>query len=434
VKPHQNLAPIDYPLTTSVIEELLPGERAPHHVQLLLNLAGYKTDEGWLTRTNLDRTRYLLNDPFTKSANEFGILPEGCEVEVLRQLNINPEFYQIVIASLTKISKRSGRYVTWKESVVDKAVAILALRGKPTSMDVIISEIGESYSIAGARDRLRADPRVVRVNKTEFGLRAWGLEEYSGITEEITERIKRGGGVADLESVVTELVTTFDVAEISVRTYCSAPMFVIEEGMIRLRSFDEHLKVSEDLTRVKGVYRINSQRISMLFSVDKDTLRGSGRPLVPALTAALRAQPGQECTYQGRDGSIRVTWPMTGALGGSRGSIRDLILSLGAREGDRVLLIFDTEQMTVEYSLIDENVIQEGPSLGAVAELTGIHAENAAEAARKLATAIGVDQTSLRKTLFDRGDLEVVSVLPEKVSTDDMAQALAELADVLGKE
>jgi len=324
--------------------------------------------------------------------------------------------------------------VTWKESVVDKAVAILALRGKPTSMDVIISEIGESYSIAGARDRLRADPRVVRVNKTEFGLRAWGLEEYSGITEEITERIKRGGGVADLESVVTELVTTFDVAEISVRTYCSAPMFVIEEGMIRLRSFDEHLKVSEDLTRVKGVYRINSQRISMLFSVDKDTLRGSGRPLVPALTAALRAQPGQECTYQGRDGSIRVTWPMTGALGGSRGSIRDLILSLGAREGDRVLLIFDTEQMTVEYSLIDENVIQEGPSLGAVAELTGIHAENAAEAARKLATAIGVDQTSLRKTLFDRGDLEVVSVLPEKVSTDDMAQALAELADVLGKE
>ena len=429
-----DLAPAEHPLTIEVIEELLPGERAPYHVQMLLRLANYETSEGWLTTTSLDRTKHLLDNLFAEAADEFGLLPEGHETEVLTQAGVNPEFYDVVLTSFSRIFKRSGRFVLWQNSVVDKAVTILALRGEPADMSTIISEIGESYSVAGARDRLRADPRIVRVSKTEYGLRIWGHEEYSGISEEIVERIKRGGGEAKLESVVSELVTTFDVAENSVRIYCSAPMFVIENGTIRIRSAGEQQKFSEDLSRVKGAYKKNLHEVCLLILIDKEVLRGSGRLIVPSLTAALQVNPGQERTYRGRDGNVRITWPPNQAMGGSRGSVQNIAVSLGAKDGDRLLFVFNTAQLTVDYRLVNENIVREGPSLQAVAELTGIRAENVEEAKSRLAEALGVGQTLLKKTLVDRGDAEVASALPEKELTDDVARALAEFANLFQKE
>ena len=424
-----DVAPLEHPFTIKTIEELLPGERAPHHLQMLLNLAGYRRSEGWLTKISLHHIEHL----FAEAADEFNVIPEGYETEVLTQTNLNPAFHDIIFSSFNRISKRSGRLVLWHGSVVDKAVTVLALRGEPAAMDTIISEIGESYSVVGAKDRLRADPRVMRVNKTEFGLRIWGLEEYSGITEEIRERIERDGGSAELDSLVAEIVSTFGVAESSVRVYCSAPMFTIEDGVIELCLVEDRPKISENIASVKGAYKPSSQEVSILVSIDKDTLRGSGRSLMPTLTAALQVQPGQELIYQGLAGSVRITWPMSSALGGSRGSIRDFALSLNAREGDRMLLVFDIEQKTVRYSLIDESSIRKGPSLEAIAELTGVHAKDAADATRKLALAVEIDQKSLRKALVDRGDVEVVSSLPENIVSDELTHALEELASVFGE-
>ena len=425
-----DLAPLKHPFTIKTVEELLPGERAPYHLQMLLNLANYRVDDGWLTITSLHQIEYL----FAKAADEFGILPKDYEKEMLIQTNVSPEFHQIVLASLNKISERSGRYVIWRNSVVDKAVTILALRGEAADMETIISEIGESYSLTGAKDRLRSDPRVMRVNKTEFGLRAWGLEEYSGIIEEICERIERGGGSAELEGLVTEIVSTFGVAESSVRIYCSAPMFVIKDGIVEFCLTEDRKKIPENITGVEGAYKLSPSEVSMLASIDKDTLRGSGRALMPTLTAALKVQPGEERIYQGIDGSVRITWPISSALGGSRGSIRNFARSLNAYEGDRVLLVFDTEQMTVRYSLVDEALIRKGPSLEAITELTGVHAENAVAVIRKLATAVEVDQKSLRKTLVDRGDAEVVSSLPENIASTELTHALKELASAFGED
>ena len=429
-----DLAPLKHPLTTEVIENLLPGDKQPHHIQMLLNLAGYEISEGWLSTTNLDRIKSHLNTFLVEAADEFGVLPENHEVDILKQLCVDSELHQAVLTSLTKISKRAGRYVIWQNSVVDKAVTLLSLRERPADIHTLISEMNESYNATGARDRLSADPRVMRVNKTEFGLRSWGLEEYSGINEEICERIARDGGSAEFEGLVAEVVSTFGVAEGSVRMYCAAPMFIVKDGMIELSATEDYLKVSENITGVKGAYKPDANEVSMIVSIDKDTLRGSGRSLMPTLTAALKVQPGEERIYKGLNGNVRITWPMTSALGGSRGSVRDFVLSLNAREGDRVLLVFDTEQMTVRYSLVDENLIREGPSLEAIAELTGVHAENAVAIIRKLATAVEVDQKSLRKTLVDRGDVEVVSSLPENIASAELTHALEELAGAFGED
>jgi hypothetical protein len=75
---------------------------------------------------------------------------------------------------------------------------------------------------------------VVRVSRREWGLVEWGLEEYSGIAEEIAQRIGREGGRALLTDVVAE-VARFGVRESSVRMYAEAPMFVIEGDWIRTK-------------------------------------------------------------------------------------------------------------------------------------------------------------------------------------------------------
>lgn len=83
--------------------------------------------------------------------------------------------------------------------------------------------------------------------------------------------------------------------------------------------------------------------------------------------------------------------------------------------------------------MVDESLIRQGPSLEAIAELTGVHAEDATAAIRKLAVAVEVDQKSLRKTLVDRGDTEIVLSLPENITSAELTHALEELAGVFGE-
>ena len=101
---------------------------------------------------------------------------------------------------------------------------------------------------------------------------------------------------------------------------------------------------------------------------------------------------------------------------------------------EQVLLVFDTEQLMVRYGLVNEDLVHQGPSLEAVAGLTGIRAESVEEAKRQLADALGVNPTLLKRTLVDRGDTEVAAALPEKELTDDVARALADFANLFQKE
>jgi hypothetical protein len=62
-----------------------------------------------------------------------------------------------------------------------------------------------------------------RVSRAQWALRKWEREEYTGISDEIAQRITEAGGLARLADVVDDLTSQFGVAAASVRVYAEAP-------------------------------------------------------------------------------------------------------------------------------------------------------------------------------------------------------------------
>jgi hypothetical protein len=316
----------------------------------------------------------------------------------------------------------------WSNNIVAKCIAMLALRGEPTDTDTLVELVGEGHNVKGVRGRLFEDPRVMRVNRTEWGLRSWGFEEYTGITDEIAQRIEEGGGRARLDSIISEVVRQFGVKEGSVRIYAEAPMFVLEDGWIRLRRQDEPFKPQGKLSACRGVFRAADAVLSLLMDVDGEVLRGSGRPLPGPVAAALGVLPERPRAFRQGEIELSVTWPRTAALGASLGSTRALAAAVGAAEGDRLRLDFymDVGQVRGERVPRDPGEIAGAELLRL---LTGI--EPGHDPLAQVAAAIGVAPGEARRALISRGDTAVADLLPAPEVDSRLRAALSDLAGIL---
>ena len=70
-----------------------------------------------------------------------------------------------------------------------------------------------------------------------------GFPHTGGIAVAISSLLKQSDEPMLIEEIVASLERTFGVANISVRSYCNAPMFVVEDGYVRLRADDEPYKI-----------------------------------------------------------------------------------------------------------------------------------------------------------------------------------------------
>ena len=166
-------------------------------------------------------------------ADEFGQLSLAEACEWLRGYGVRAEFHDAWLVQSGRFRRDGDRLMVWSGHVVDKCVALLASRNEPADAETLVALIGEGHNAKGVRGRLFEDKRLMRVNRTEWALAAWGLEEYTGITDEIAQRIDEAGGQIELNAVVKEIVRQFGVQENSVFAYAAAPMFVVEGDHIR---------------------------------------------------------------------------------------------------------------------------------------------------------------------------------------------------------
>lgn len=328
-------------------------------------------------------------------------------------------------AGLTK--QVAGRLVLWQGSVVDKISVVLAARGEPADAETLVELVGEGHSVKGTRNRLFEDERFVRVSKTLWALRSWGLEEYTGIADELRQRIEENGGLVPLSDVVTEIVETFDVRESSVRLYAGAPMFIQENGMLRLRRADEPFPVSTDIRDVRGCY-VTDREVIYTISVDKDVLRGSGQQCPAALAGRLGVTPGHPREFHFQGGRLAVTWVESAGLGPSLGSTRALAEGLGAKDGDLMRLHFELASETVTASVI--NISSDATPLEKSASLCGLELSELDPRAT-VARAIGVPTSDVGAVLARRGDKELAKLLPEAPEDQGLSAALREFEDLL---
>ena len=395
---------------------------------LVLYLAGsYRIKGDWLVRrgSTVPDARQLET-----LADDHGLLSVSAAKEWLTQQEVNPHHFKYWLNLSGRFRCFDDTLAVWSGSVVDKCVSILAIRGAPADTETLVSEVGEGHNARGVRARLFEEPRVMRTSRSNWGLRTWQLEEYTGITEEIAQRIQEWGGRAKIADLVDELVQSFGVSAGSVRTYADAPMFITEDGYVRLRGSEERFPVNHDLSRCRGVFQISESSFSYLIPMDRDVLRGSGRNFPDALAAALGVRPGKTRSFSTAGGQLKVYWPETSPLGPSLGSTRALATDVGGVEGDLMRLQFDVDRdecIAFRLRLSEMADLSDNETITA---LTGIQ-EMGDDMEAAVADSVGTDNVRLVEVLRQRGDDKLANLLPAPQMDDALKDALSKLVHVL---
>jgi hypothetical protein len=392
----------------------------------LLMLAGpYELRGDWLVRSGVTAPAPLL---IAEHADEQGVIDLASLEEHLARLPMSDRNIARWIGEAGLAKRVADRLVLWQGSIVDKIAVVLSARGEPADVETLVEMVGEGHSIKGTRNRLFEDDRFVRVGKTLWALRAWGLEEYTGIADELRQRIEERGGAALLSDVVTEIVETFGVRESSVRLYATAPMFVIDAGVIRLRGAEEPYPVDTDIRGVRGCYG-EEGLLHFIINVDKDVLRGSGQQCPVAVAGRLGVSPGHPREFQHEAGRLAVTWVESAGLGPSLGSTRALAELTSADAGDQLLLTFDVNGATVRARKILRSA---GSALELATELCGLPLSELDPRAA-LARAIGVPASDVGAVLTRRGDRELAALLPAPAEDSELDAALEDLEALLSE-
>jgi len=337
---------------------------------------------------------------------EDDIVSEHAVAQWLKELGFLPALVTTVLEH-SKVRLIQGKWFRWPGNIPDRARLILRSKGSPIETEQLALEIGEVLSKASVRNALQADSRFVRVSKKAFGLREWGLEEYSGIVEEMAERIERAGGSIDLDSVVEELVSTFGVSANSVRMYGSlAPRFVLSDGILRLRRPDERVVEDTRIHAVAGLFPdLVHKQVHLVIQVDENVERGSGMAVHPAVGHALGVVPGQRKSFRnGVGSSLAVSWPDSSPVGPSIGSTRALAEAANATIGEAILTTFCLSDNSVKARKIP-------PGTKDITLLTGLQSPIGREL-ETIAHSIGCSPIEVRSVLLSRGDQSVLDALP----------------------
>ncbi len=413
-------------LRSALVKALRSLDQSIVNPEFLLWAAGpYRIRNGWWLREEASfPTISQDSDLFTSGLT----ISEEAVSEWLESNGFDARWAAAVLEESKATRQFGDRWFRWAGYAADKAEVILTVLGKPTDSDQIVERIGEDYNSVSIRNRLFEDDRFVRVNKREFALASWGLEEYSGITQEIRERIEREGGSVALSAVTEELAKTFDVAESSVKAYAEAPMFVVEGGRVRLRGQDEQYSVDDRIELVPGLFPDpDAKEVHLLHRVTKESMRGSGTSIKEPVAAALGCSPGAQASFAvGSDESLAVTWPRASATGPSLGSVRALTDLTRAKKGEEIRITFDLGNGTATASRVEARETD----LGA---LTGLTLEEGNELGT-LATSLNCSRSAVRGILRERGDGRVADVLPDEAPDPKLDKALESLGALLDRD
>ena len=399
----------------------LPGQTDFREVVLML--AGpYKLINGWLVLKSA-----VASDPtrrIREMTDSVGFIDHDQATKELNKWGLDTSLHEEWLVRDGKIRRLSGRLVRWDGSIGDKLVTALADIGRPATIEALLEYAQEERAKTSAANALSIDPRAVRLSGQEWALASWGLPEYSSIAMSIRNVLEGYEHPIPVEDVVTRLMKDLELRESSIRAYCQAPMFILENGTIRLRRDDEpYIYNNVSLQNAKGVFAPGSHRVSILFEVNGELLRGSGRSLAPAAGSLLGVALNRPLTFNGHDGlSVTLTYPETSISGPSVGSLRPFAEASGARIGDLLTLTLDRSDMSVTAVATDR--AQHEPGWQLVSRLTGIDADDGLEG---LASALHCGKGEVRAMLTKRGDVAVKDALPKRPVSSELDQALASL-------
>lgn len=346
-----------------------------------------------------------LRQAATTLADDAGLIDE----EALLACLPGPEWLEHVPA----LVRRSGLHrvvgrLALRASNRARAKAALMSLGKPSTKAEIAAVAGLSPQRVGAC--LSSMASVARAGKLRWGLAEWVDHAYEGLAAEIALQINSDGGETSLLRLAEELPRRFEVSASSVRTYVSSPKFVLDDGRVRLRRPNEPFVFNRAGVRgCPATFALGPRRVGFFFVVDREVIRGSGRPLPIAAAAIIGLTVNTIMCFHGpAQTAVKVTWPDTSPAGPSLGSTRGLAATVGAKEGDLLSVVIDGNNATIAATATDP--ADHPPGWPLVARLTGIDERDGLHG---LARALECSPGAARSVLRARGDALILEALPD---------------------
>ena len=220
----------------------------------------------------------------------------------------------------------------------DKArvkAALLAI-GRPATRKEIARECGFSEAKAGSH--LSAIPSVGKADKQRWGLREWIDDEYSGIVDEIVQRIEEDGGITTTKKLLTELPGKFGVTASSVRTYMNTRMFVVRDGWIsrankssvRLRELDDVIDGRDHSGAPYWTFRVEARFFDGYSATGVPPEFANALGCGPDDRKRLRIENLPDCP------EISLVWSLASTTDASLGCLAEPLTRLGIKPGQRV--------------------------------------------------------------------------------------------------
>ncbi|MDT0164504.1 sigma factor-like helix-turn-helix DNA-binding protein [Actinotalea sp. AC32] len=365
---------------------------------LLLWLAGYRREAGAVRRDGYSPPHVSR---LPRLEPDLPLLDQAQIRTALIADGVRPELVDWAIDSFDGIARHDDQLVVWPRSIVEKSYALLAVRGTPLTTEELAAEIGGDISVRSLRQRLLEDPRMCRATRTTIGLKAWGGEEYTTLVDLMSTALEEHGPTTTF-ALIEDLVRRFDVNPTSVLAYSAAPIFVVENGTIRLRRPDEPYQPRLAPEQVPGLYRDGSGTIVWNVLADHDLMRGSGRALPAEIAAFLGVAPGERLLLSNPTRDVPVSWLETSHMGPNIGSLKALAESVDAQRGDHLHIRFDRSTNAVSLEVCPDR--PESITIASqIAWLTGLRADRCTSR-EALAQAVQVRPDSVVHVLNARGD------------------------------
>lgn len=230
----------------------------------------------------------------------------------------------------------------------DRAVAALALAGKPLTAEEIAAHTGRNYE-RSVSNAYASDPRLVRVSSDQWALTEWKLPEFSTISDWIESEVageerqaeqegRKPAGVP-LEYLLAQ-AERLRVAPNSIRVYSVAEGFEVVDGRV-LRAAGAAQDVGGDIAESRDVY-FRDGAWQLLLTVNADHLRGSGFAVPRGIAQFYGARYGQPVELDSELGPQAVR--VSSSRQASVATIRRFLEKLGTAEGERVWLRFGEDR------------------------------------------------------------------------------------------
>lgn len=397
---------------------------------LLLSMAGpYRRDGKYLSRYG------FTLPPIDTVASETGLIDLDAYRNLLAEAGVLPVWHEAAIeAHAASVRKLSGALYAWSGRLASKAVAVLAAIGQPASADEIANVFDSGMTANRIRNVLSTDARVVRSGKNVWALVEWGFEEYSGIAEEIRERLEAvGGGPLRLRSLIDELVDAFGVSESSVRMYSDAPAFVVSNGLIHLRTSDDPYPAFTDVSRVRGVY-LDGRALIAHVALDAGIIRNGSCYVHRVIAGRLGVVPGGRVAYSWGEYPVQLHWPLTSATGPLLTGLRPVFDEHAVNPGDVLRIRFDPVDEQLTAHRVDGDAVSVTDQVARLRALTGVDLLEAHDIEEQVAGAIEVQTSRVRDALRDRGDEVAAAIIPFRIVTETTNDELAAIFGDLDRE